>query len=233
MLQLVGPKLTRVGEPSAAHTAAAGAREALEANTQTVLNNRQVTGLWRLPVGLHVAVLHHVSLQVTGLSEGFVANLAFVGPHALVGEQVCVQVTQLLEQLPTQVTPVRLDAVVPQDVRDQVIFGGVRLFAHATLPPLLVSAHVHVVAVIHVDAQIELFGRAAARSRVLTAMPGSEALSGVEGARGEGHDGAGHEYGVRQEAVGEGREVGRVEEERSRRPDRRTKRFLFQMHGDI
>lgn len=192
-------------------------------------------GFGGLPVGLHIAVLHHVSLQVTGLSEGFVANLAFVGPHALVGEQVCVQVTQLLEQFPTQVTPVRLDAVVPQDVRDQIIFGCVRLFAHATLPSLLVSAHVHVVAVVHVDAQVELFGsgRAAARSRVLAATPRSEVVSGVEGARGEGDDGVGHEYGVRQEAVGEGGEVGRVEEERRRRPDRRTKRFLFQGHGDI
>lgn len=180
-------------------------------------------------------MLHHVSLQVTGLSEGFVAYLAFVGPHALVGEKVCVQVTQLLEQLPAQVTPVRLDAVVPQDVCDQVVLGGVRLFAHPTLPPLLVSSHVHVIAVVHVDAEVELLGhgRAATGCCVLPAMPWPEVLSGVEGTRRDGHDGVGHEYGVRQEAVMERWEVGRVKEERRWRPDWRTERFLFQWHRDI
>lgn len=185
-----------------------------------------------LPVGLHVAVLHHVSLQVAGLSEGLVANLALVGSHALVCEQVCVQVTQLLEEFPAQVTPVRLDAVVAQDVRDQVVFGGVGLFAHAALPPLLVSSHVHVVAVVHVDAEIELLGaaRAAAGGRVLAAMPRSEVLSAVERAGRDGQDGVGHEDGVGQEAVGERGEERRVEEEGRWRPDRRTERFLFQGH---
>lgn len=180
-------------------------------------------------------MLHHVPLQVARLSESFVAHLAFVGPHAPVGEQMCVQVTQLLEQLPAQVTPVRLDAVVPQDVRDQVVLRGVRLFAHAALPPLLVSSHIHVVAVVHVDAETELLGagRPVARRRVLAVMPGPEVLPGVERTRRDGHDGVGHEYGVWQEAVVERWEVGGVKEERRRRPDGRTERFLFQLHGDI
>lgn len=54
-----------------------------------------------LPVWLHIAVLHHVSLQVAGLGEGLVAHLTFVRPHALVCEQMCVQVAQLLKQLST------------------------------------------------------------------------------------------------------------------------------------
>lgn len=180
-------------------------------------------------------MLHHVSLQVTGLSESFVTHLAFVGPHTLVGEQVCVQVTQLLEQLTTQVTPVRLDAVVPQDVRDQVVLGGVGLFAHATLPPLLVSSHVHVIALVHVDAEIELLGagRPTVGSRVLVVMPRPEVLPGVERTWCDGQDGVGHEYGVRQEAVVERWEVGGVKEERRWRPDGTTERFLFQLHGDV
>lgn len=180
-------------------------------------------------------MLHHVSLQVTRLSESFVAHLAFVGPHAPVGEQMCVQVTQLLEQLPAQVTPVWLDAVVPQDVRDQVVLRGVRFFAHAALPPLLVSSHVHVVAVVHVDAEIELLGagRPMARRRVSAVMPGPEVLLGIERTGRDGHDGVGHEYGVRQEPLVERWEVGGVKKERRRRPDGRTERFLFQLHGDI
>lgn len=45
-----------------------------------------------LPVWLHVTVLHHMPLQVAGLGEGLVAHLALVRPHALVSEQVCVEV---------------------------------------------------------------------------------------------------------------------------------------------
>lgn len=124
MLQLMGTKLTGVSKTSATHTAA---------------------------VWLNVTVLHHVPLQVAGLSESLVAHLALVWPHALVGEQVCVQVAQLLEQLPTQVASMRLDAVVSQDVRDQVILGGVGLLTHTTLPPFLVSTHIYIITVIHMD----------------------------------------------------------------------------------
>lgn len=70
-------------------------------------------------------MLHHVSLQMAGLGEGFVAHLALVWPCALVGKKVGVQVAQLFEQLPTQVAAVRLDPAVAQDVCDQVILGGV------------------------------------------------------------------------------------------------------------
>lgn len=127
-------------------------------------------------------MLHHVSLQVAGLSEGFVAHLTLVGPHALMCEQVCVQVAQLLEQLSTEMTPVRLDAIVTQDVRDQVVLGGVRLLAHPALPPLLIPADVHVVAVIHVDAEAQLLcaARFIARSFLPSDLIGAGLLLRVE-----------------------------------------------------
>ncbi len=183
-----------------------------------------------VPVWLHITVLHHVSLQVAGLSEGLVAHLALVWPHALVGEQVCVQVAQLLEQLPTQVASMWLDAVVPQDVCDQVVLGGVGLLTHTTLPSLLISTHVYIITVINMDIETELFstGRPIARRSVTAAMPGTEVLSWIERTRGEVHDRAGHEEGVWEEAVMERWEVGRVEQERRGRPDRgRTERLLF------
>lgn len=157
-------------------------------------------------------MLHHVPLQVAGLGEGLVAHLTFVGPHALVCEQVCVQVAQLLEQLPTQVAAMRLNAVVPQNVCDQVVFGGVGFFTHATLPPLLVASHVYVVTVVHVHAQTQLLsaGRSSSRGPIAVPMSGAEVLSGVEGARREVHDRTGHEEGIREEAVMQRREVGRV-----------------------
>lgn len=101
-------------------------------------------------------MLHHVPLQVTGLGKGLVANLTLVRSHALVGEQMCVQVTQLLEQFPTQVTAMGFDSIVAQNVCDQVVLGGVGLVAHAALPPLLVASDVHIVTVIHVDVQPKL-----------------------------------------------------------------------------
>ena len=177
-------------------------------------------------------MLHHVSLQVAGLSEGLVAHCALVGPHALVGEQVSVQVAQLLEKLPTQVTPMRLDAVVPKDVRDQVVLGGVGLLAHTALPSLLISSHIHIITVIHVDVKAKLLsaGHPTARRTFSAAMPGVEVLSGVERTRGEVHDRARHEEGVREEAVVERWEVGRVEKEGRGRPNGgRTERLLFHL----
>lgn len=233
VLQLVSAKLTGVGETSTAHTAAGGADtvgQGSALNRGTVGNKHL---LLHLPVWLHVAVLHHVSLQVAGLSEGLVAHLALVGPHALVGEQVCVQVAQLLKQLPTQVASVRLDAVVPEDVRHQVVLGGVGLLTHATLPPLLASAYFYVITVVHVDAEAELFstGRCTPGGAFTGAMPGAKGLHWVERTREEVHDGAGHEEGVGEEAVVEGWEVGRMEEERRGRPNRgRTERLLFHLH---
>lgn len=185
-----------------------------------------------VPVWLHVTVLHHVSLQVAGLSESLVANLALVGSHAPVGEQVCVQVAQLLEQLPAQVASMWLDAVVPQDMRDQVVLGSVGLLTHTTLPSLLVSSHVDIITVIYMDVEAKLFsiGRPTTRRSFVAAMPGAEVLSWVERTRGEGHDRAGHEYGVWQEVAVKRWEVGRVEEKRRGRPNRRrSERLLFHL----
>lgn len=120
----MGTKLTGISETSTTHTAA---------------------------VRFDVTVLHHVPLQVAGLGEGFVAHLTFVWTHALVGEQVCVQVTQLLKQLPTQMASMWFNAIMPQNVCDQVVLGGVRLLTHTTLPAFLVTTHVHVVALVHMD----------------------------------------------------------------------------------
>lgn len=182
------------------------------------------------PVWLHITMLHHVSLQVAGLSESFVAHLALVGPHAPVSEQVCVQVAQLLEQLPTQVASMRFDAIVSQDVRDQVVLGSVGLLAHTTLPSFLVSSHIYIVTVIHMDVELFSIGRPTTRSSIEATMPGSGVLLRVERTRREGHDRAGHEYGVWQEAVVERWKVGRVEEERRGRPNRRTtERLLFHL----
>lgn len=156
-----------------------------------------------VPVWFHVTVLHHVSLQVAGLSKGLVAHLALVGPHALVGEQVRVQMAQLLKQLPTQVASVWLYAIVAQYVRDQVVLGGVGLLAHATLPSLLVTTNIHIVAVVYMDVETELLsaGHPASGSSVTSSMTRADVLSRVERARREVHDRPRHEEGVWEEAV--------------------------------
>lgn len=143
-------------------------------------------------------MLHHVSLQVAGLGEGLVAHLTLVRTHALVSKQVRVQVAQLLKQLSTQVASVWLDAAVPQDVRDQVVLGGVGLLTHTTLPSLLVASYVHIVAVINMDVKTQLLsaGHATSRRSVTAAVTRSEILFGVERSRGEVHDRARHEEGV-------------------------------------
>lgn len=177
-------------------------------------------------------MLHHVSLQVAGLGESLVAHLALVGSHAPVGKQVCVQVAQLLEQLPAQIASMWLDTIVPQDMCDQVVLGSVGFLTHTTLPSLLISSHVHIVTVIYMDAEAKLFstGRPTAWRYFMASMPGAELLSWVERTRGEGHDRAGHQYGVWQEVVVERWEVGRVEEKGRGRPNRRrSERLLFHL----
>lgn len=128
------------------------------------------------------------------------------------------------------------DAVVSQDVCDQVVFGGVGLLTHATLPPLLVSPHVDVVTVVHMDVNAKFLctGGPAARRSLSTVMSGTRALSWVERCRGEVHDRAGHEEGVREEAVVERWEERRVEEERGWRPHwGGAEGFLFHLQGQI
>lgn len=164
------------------------------------------------------------------------AHLALVGSHAPVGEQVCVQVAQLLKQLPAEVASMWLNAVVPQDVCDQVVFGGVGLFTHATLPSLLVTSNIDIIAFINVDIETQLFstGRPTSRSSIAAPVTLSELLSGVESAGGEVHDWPGHEKWEWQQAVVERGEVWRVEEERRRRPyGGRTERLLFHLHRCI
>lgn len=178
-------------------------------------------------------MLHHVSLQVAGLGKGLVTHLALVGPHALVCEQVCVQVAQLLEQLPTEVTPMWFDAVVAQDVCDQVILRGVGLLTHPALPSLLVPADVHAVAVVYVNVEAELLWVAChtLRSFVSGGLPGAAVLSGVKSTRREVHDRPRHKEGIGESTVGERWEVGWVEKERGGGPKRRrTWGLLLHLH---
>ncbi|KAG9353681.1 hypothetical protein JZ751_011803 [Albula glossodonta] len=129
VLELVGPQLAGVGEAPPTDPAA---------------------------VGLNVTVLHHVAFEVAGLGEGLVAHLALVRAGTLVRQHVRVQVAQLLEELAALAAAVGLDPAVAQNVGDQVVLGSVGLLAHAALPALLLSAHVHIVAVIHMDADAHL-----------------------------------------------------------------------------
>lgn len=63
--------------------------------------------------------------------------------------------TGLLEELPTVWTGVRLDATVAQDVRDQVVFGRVRLVTHAAFPALQTVSHVHTVRFVNLDVDVQ------------------------------------------------------------------------------
>lgn len=105
-------------------------------------------------IRLHVTVLHHVPLEVAGLSEGFVANVTFVRPGALMGQHVSMEVAQLLEGLPALRTSVRLDATVSQNMRHEVVFGRVRLLTYAALPTFLTAAHINVIAVIDLNVDV-------------------------------------------------------------------------------
>lgn len=129
-----------------------------------------------------------------------------------------------------------LDAVVTQDVCDQVILGCVGLLTHSTLPSLLVSANVHIVAVIYVNIETELLSaaRTTSRSSFTGAMTGAEVLSGVETTRGVVHDRTRYEEGVWEKAVVERWEVGRVKKQRRGWPDGgRTEWLLFYLHRKI
>lgn len=106
-------------------------------------------------VGFDVGVLEHVSLQVAGLGEALLADGALVGPRALMGQQVGLKMAGLLEELPTMWTGMRFDAVVAQDVRDQVVLGGVRFITHAALPALQTVPHIYAVRLIDLDVDIQ------------------------------------------------------------------------------
>lgn len=126
-----------------------------------------------------------------------------------------------------------LDAVVAQDVRDQVVLGGVGLVTHATLPSLLVTSDINVIAVVDVDVEPELLatGCPTSGTSIVGAMTRSEVLPGVESTRREVHDRPRHEEGVWEEAVVKRWEVRRVEKKRRGRPNRgRTERLLFHLH---
>lgn len=135
VLYLVRSQLAGIGEASAAEAAA---------------------------VGFDVGVLQHVSLQVAGLREALLANGALVGPRTLVGQQVGLEVAGLLEKLAAVRTRVRFDAVVAQDVRDQVVLGGVGFVTHAALPALQAVSYVHAVRFVDLDVDVKPVHPAAA-----------------------------------------------------------------------
>lgn len=134
VLHLMRSQLAGVGEASAAEAAA---------------------------VGFDVSVLEHVSLQVAGLGEALLANSALVGSSALVGQQVGLEVTGLLEELATVWTCMWLDAIVAQDVRNQVVLGGVGFIAHPALPALQTISHIYAVRFIDLDVYIKSVNSAA------------------------------------------------------------------------
>ncbi len=68
----------------------------------------------------------------------------------------------LLEEFAAVWTRVWLDAIVAQDVRDQIVLGSVGLFAHAALPALQALTDVHAVRLIDLDVDIQSVDTAAA-----------------------------------------------------------------------
>lgn len=127
VLHLVRSQLAGIGEAAAAEAAA---------------------------VGFDVGVLEHVALQVAGLGEALLADGALVGPRTLVGQQVGLKMAGLLEELPTMWTGMRFDAVVAQDVRDQVVLGGVRFVTHAALPALQTVSDIYTVRLVDLDVDV-------------------------------------------------------------------------------
>lgn len=126
-----------------------------------------------------------------------------------------------------------LDAVVAQDVRNEVILGGVGLFTHPALPTLLVPTNIHIVAVVHVniDTEFLIVGCSTSRNCVMSGLIRVEVFFGAERTRGEVYYRPGHEKGVWKKAVGERREIRRMEEKRGGGPNRRrTKRLLLHLH---
>lgn len=69
----------------------------------------------------------------------------------------------LLEEFAAVWTCVWLDAIVAQDVRDQIVLGSVRLLTHAALPALQALANVHAVRLVDLDVDIQSVDTAAAR----------------------------------------------------------------------
>ncbi len=68
----------------------------------------------------------------------------------------------LLEEFAAVWTRVWLDAIVAQDVRNQIVLGSVRLLTHAALPALQALADVHAVGLIDLDVDIQSVDAAAA-----------------------------------------------------------------------
>lgn len=64
------------------------------------------------------------------------------------------EVTGLLEKLSAMWTGMRFDAVVAQDVCDQVILRGVGFITHATLPAFQTVSHIYAVRFINLDVDI-------------------------------------------------------------------------------
>lgn len=62
---------------------------------------------------------------MAGLSKALFADSALVRPCALVGQEVCLQVAWLLEELTAMWASMGFNAIVTQDVRYKVIFGSV------------------------------------------------------------------------------------------------------------
>lgn len=67
----------------------------------------------------------------------------------------------LLEEFAAVWTCVWLDAIVAQDVRDQIVLGGVRLLTHAALPALQTLANVHAVGLVDLDVNVQSVDTAA------------------------------------------------------------------------
>lgn len=63
--------------------------------------------------------------------------------------------TGLLEELPAVWAGMWLDAVVAQDVRDQVVLGRVGFITHAALPALQTVPHVDTVRLVNLDVNVQ------------------------------------------------------------------------------
>lgn len=91
---------------------------------------------------------------MTGLGEALLADGALVGPRTLVGQQMGLEMTGLLEELPTMWASMWFNAIVSQDVCDQVVFGGVRFITHAALPALQTISHIYAIGFINLYVDI-------------------------------------------------------------------------------
>lgn len=67
----------------------------------------------------------------------------------------------LLEEFAAMWTGMWFDAIVAQDVRDQIVLGGVRLLTHAALPSLQALTNVHTVRLIDLDVNVQSVDTAA------------------------------------------------------------------------